>query len=107
MMKYLPYMIVMSGVTYLIRVLPLAIFRKDIKNKFVRSFLFYIPYTVLGAMTIPVIFTSTSSIFSAVCGLIIAVFLAYREKGLLTVAMAAVFVVFVVEQLMAMMNIAM
>ncbi|MEG1252172.1 MAG: AzlD domain-containing protein [Erysipelotrichaceae bacterium] len=102
MMHYLPYMIVMAGVTYLIRMLPLAIFQKEIKNKFIRSFLYYVPYTVLTAMTLPAILSSTTSFISASAGLIVAIFLAYKEKGLLSVAMAAVACVFIVEQILTM-----
>ncbi|MEG0264795.1 MAG: AzlD domain-containing protein [Erysipelotrichaceae bacterium] len=102
MMHYLPYMIVMAGVTYLIRMLPLAIFQKEIKNKFIRSFLYYVPYTVLTAMTLPAILSSTTSFISASAGLVVAIFLAYKEKGLLSVAMAAVVCVFIVEQILIM-----
>lgn len=99
-MKYLTYMLVMAGVTYLIRMLPLVVFRKEIKNNFIQSFLFYVPYAVLAAMTIPAIFSATSSVISAVFGLITAVLLAYKEKGLVTVAMAGVVVVLIVEQIL-------
>lgn len=99
-MKYLAYMLVMAGVTYLIRMLPLVVFRKEIKNNFIQSFLFYVPYAVLAAMTIPAIFSATSSVISAVFGLITAVLLAYKEKGLVTVAMAGVVVVLIVEQIL-------
>lgn len=99
-MKYLAYMFVMAGVTYLIRMLPLVVFRKEIKNNFIQSFLFYVPYAVLAAMTIPAIFSATSSVISAVFGLITAVLLAYKEKGLVTVAMAGVVVVLIVEQIL-------
>ena len=76
----------MAGVTYLIRVLPMAIFRKRIKNTFVQSFLAYVPYGVLSAMTFPSILYSTGSVASAGVGCVTAVVLAYLEKSLLTVA---------------------
>ncbi|MBC8571165.1 AzlD domain-containing protein [Oscillospiraceae bacterium NSJ-54] len=87
----------MAGVTYLIRMLPLAIFQKKIESRFVKSFLFYVPYAVLGAMTFPAILSSTSSVWSAIAGLAVAVALAMKEKGLLTVAMSACGTVFVAE----------
>ncbi len=90
---------VMAVVTYLTRSLPLTLFRKEIKNPYIRAFLEYIPYAVLGAMTLPDIFFSTASVWSAVAGLVVAVILAYREKSLLTVALAACAVVFVAERI--------
>ena len=83
------YIAVMAVVTYLIRMLPLTIFRKKIRSPFLRSFLYYIPYTVLSAMTIPAIFYSTGSLLSAVIGTAIAVILAYRNLPLIVVALAA------------------
>lgn len=95
----LAYIAVMAGVTYLVRLLPLVCFRRKITNVFVKSFLYYVPYAVLGAMTVPAIFASTSYTLSAVAGLIAAVFFAYREKSLLYVAVMASAVVFVAERL--------
>ena len=86
---FLPYLLVMAGVTYLIRMLPLTFFRKEIKSRFVMSFLHYVPYAVLGAMTIPDVLYSTGNIGTALVGLAVAVVLAWRGKGLLTVAIAA------------------
>ncbi len=75
--------------SYLIRVLPFVIFKKKITSRFVRSFLYYVPYAVLGAMTFPEILYSTGNYVSAVAGLIVACILAFREKSLLTVAIFA------------------
>ena len=58
MTQYLPYMLIMALVTYLIRMIPLTFFQKEIKSQFIKSFLFYVPYAVLGAMTFPAIFTA-------------------------------------------------
>ncbi len=80
---------VMALTTYLIRVLPMVIFRKKITNRFVKSFLYYVPYTVLAAMTFPAVFSSTGSVVSAWIGCIVAVVLAYFKRGLLTVAVGA------------------
>lgn len=94
---FLPYVLVMAGVTYLIRMLPLTVFRKEIKSRFVRSFLAYVPYAVLTAMTIPgVLYStgyvsggSTQPLWCAVGGLAVACVLAWRKCSLLTVAVAA------------------
>ena len=90
---------VMALTTYLIRMLPMAIFRKKITNVWVRSFLYYVPYAVLAAMTFPAIFSSTGTAWSAAAGCVAAVLLAYFRKGLLTVALGAAAVVFVVQLL--------
>ncbi len=83
------YIFVMAGVTYLIRMIPFAFFRKKIKSKFFRSFLYYIPYAVLSAMTIPAIFYSTGSVITSVAGTVVAVVLAYLDLPLIAVALAA------------------
>lgn len=91
---------VMALVTYLIRMLPLAAFRKKIKSKFAVDFLYYVPYAVLAAMTIPAVFYSAELIPAAVAGVAVAVVLSFFERGLLTVAVAACAAVFVVELVM-------
>ena len=91
----------MALTTYLIRMLPMAIFRKKITNIRVRSFLYYVPYAVLAAMTIPAIFYATDSVLAAVIGLTVACILAWLEKGLLTVAIASCITVFLVERILA------
>lgn len=83
------YIMVMAGVTYLIRMIPFTFFRKKIKSGFFRSFLYYIPYAVLSAMTIPAILYSTGNIVTAVAGTIAAVVLAYLDLPLIVVALAA------------------
>lgn len=102
--QILLYILVMALVTYLIRMLPLVIFRQKIENHFIRSFLYYVPYAVLGAMTFPAIFTSTGTLWSAIAGTVTAVLLALREKGLLTVALAACFAVYVTEWLLRLLS---
>lgn len=92
--------LIMAGVTYLVRMLPLVLFRKEIKNPLVKSFLYYIPYSVLAAMTIPEILYSTKTIWSAAGGLVCALMLAYNRRSLLTVALGAVAVVFILEQIL-------
>ena len=92
--------VIMAGVTYLLRMLPVTIFRKKIENRFVRSFLAYVPYAVLAAMTIPDIIFATASLVSAALGLAAAILLSYKGKSLLTVALGAVAVVFLAQRLL-------
>ncbi len=91
------YLLVMALVTYAIRVVPYVCMRKEVKNKFFKSFLGYIPYTVLAVMTFPVILDATSSPVTAVAGFVVAVIVAYFEKGLLQVAIWACAAVLVME----------
>jgi branched-subunit amino acid transport protein len=100
MMVYV-YILVMALVTYLIRVIPLTVFRKKIENRYIKSFLYYVPYTCLTAMTFPAILYATANIWSALAGVIVAVILAFRNKSLVTVAAFACVAVFFVEQLQA------
>lgn len=79
------YLLVMAGMTYLVRMLPMVLVRKKITNRFILSFLYYIPYTVLSAMTVPAIFYATEFI-PATVGFAVALFLAFKEKSLVTVA---------------------
>ena len=95
--KFAAYLSVMAGVTYLIRMIPLALVKKKIKNRFICSFLYYIPYAVLGVMTITSIFYSNDSLISAVAGFVTALILAYFEKGLLTVAACSCFTALIAE----------
>lgn len=95
--EYFAFLLVMALVTYLVRAIPFVVFRKKITNRFFKSFLAYVPYAVLGAMTFPAIFTSTGSVLSATVGCLVAVFLAFKEKSLLTVALSACGAVLVIE----------
>ncbi len=83
------YIAVMAGVTYLIRMLPFTLFRRKIESRFIRSFLYYIPYAVLAAMTIPAIFYATGDVLTSVIGAVVAVILAYFKLPLIVVALAA------------------
>lgn len=95
--NFLLYLLVMFGVTYAVRVFPLIAFQKKIENKYVRSFLAYIPYTVLSAMTFPAVLYATGSMAAAAAGVAAALFAAYRGKGLFTVAIVASLTAFVVS----------
>jgi branched-subunit amino acid transport protein len=83
------YIMVMAGVTYLIRMVPFTFFTKKIESRYVRSFLKYIPYAVLSAMTIPAIFTSTGNVITSAVGTLAAVVLAFFDFPLIVVALAA------------------
>ena len=98
--NFFVYLLVCAGVTYLIRMLPLVLVRKKITNRFVRSFLYYVPYSVLSVMTVPAIFFSTGSIVSALVGTLVAALLAYRGKSLIVVAACAASAVLVTELLL-------
>ena len=94
------YLVVMALVTYLIRMIPITLFRKEIKSVFFRSFLAYVPYAVLGAMTFPSSFFATSSLPSAIAGTVIALILAFFRRSLLTVAVGAAGTALAVELVM-------
>ena len=94
------YLAVMAGVTYLIRMLPLVLIKKQIKNKYLLSFLYYIPYAVLSVMTIPAIFYSTSNKVSAAVGFAVAVALAYLNQSLVKVAALSSLAVLIIEYIL-------
>ena len=91
------YLLILAGSTYLIRVIPFVAIKNKINNRFIRSFLAYIPYAVLTAMTIPAVFYATNWWAGAAAGLIVAIIFALKEKGLTVVAIAACVAVFAVE----------
>ena len=93
-MKVLISIIVMAVVTYIPRVFPLVVFRRPINNVYIRSFLHYVPYAVLSALTFPSILWSTGSVVTAVAGTLTAILLAYFEQSLVVVAVAAILVVY-------------
>ena len=93
------YLLVMAGVTYLLRMVPMVLVRKKITNRFILSFLYYIPYTVLSVMTVPAIFFATDIIPGAV-GFAAALFLGFKEKSLVTVAMLSCAAVLAVQIIM-------
>ncbi len=95
--QFFIYLAIMALSTYLIRAIPFALSRRKIENTFVKSFLCYIPYAVLAAMTVPAVFFSTKNPISAIVGVIVAVILALFKRGLLTVAVAACAGVFATE----------
>ena len=99
-MKIYLYILVMAVTTYLIRALPLTLFTKPIKSRFLRSFLHYVPVACLTAMTFPAILYATGSMISGIVGLGVAVVLAMKNKGLVTVAAASCAAVFLTEQLL-------
>ena len=99
-MSLYTYIFAMAVTTYLIRMLPLAFFRKPIKSRFVKSFLHYVPYACLTAMTFPAILYDTTYILSGAAALVIAIWLAFRGKSLLTVSLASCAAVFLCERIL-------
>ncbi len=101
MLEFVPdffiYLLIMAGVTYLVRMLPLVLCRRKIKNRFIKSFLYYIPYAVLTVMTVPGILYSTGHIVSAVLGSAVALILSYKKRSLIIVASLAALAVLLTE----------
>ncbi|MCC8068115.1 MAG: AzlD domain-containing protein [Clostridiales bacterium] len=97
------YILLMAGVTYLIRMLPITLIKKDITSSFIRSFLYYVPYACLAAMTFPAILSATGNTISAAAGFVVALIAAYKEKSLITVALLACLVVFLVERVLVLL----
>lgn len=93
------YIFIMAGVSFLIRTLPLTLIRKPIKSRFLRSFLFYVPYVTLAVMTFPAIVQATRCPPQALLALLIGMFLALRGRSLLTVAASCCVVVLLTELL--------
>lgn len=102
-MKLAAYILAMALTTYLIRALPLTVFRRRIRSRFLRSFLHYVPYCCLTAMTFPAILSSTGSAFSGGAALVVAVWLSYRGKSLLVVALSSSAAVLLAEGLLGML----
>ncbi len=103
-MKIYVYIFVMAAVTYLIRLIPLTLIRRQIQNRFLKSFLYYVPYACLMAMTFPAVFYAADHLLAAVAGVAAAAFLALRNKGLVTVAAAASVTVFAVSWAMELLG---
>ncbi len=95
--EFFVYLFILAGSTYLIRAIPFALVKKKIENRFIKSFLYYIPYAVLTAMTVPAIFYSTDYVLSAAVGFVVAVILALKRKSLTVVAVVACVCVYVTE----------
>lgn len=93
------YILVMAVTTYLIRALPLTLFKKPIQSRFVRSFLHYVPVACLTAMTFPAILTATENMVSGAVGLVVGILLALKKQSLIVVAVASCAAVFITEQL--------
>lgn len=91
------YLLVMTVVTYLIRVLPLTLIRKQIKNQFLKSFLYYVPYVTLAVMTFPAIIYATQSPISGILALVVGIVVAYTKENLFLVAVCCSLTVFISE----------
>ena len=94
------YLLILAGSTYLIRAIPFAAFQKKIKSRFLKSFLYYIPYAVLAAMTFPAALYATGHLVSAVAGLLCGGGFAYKGKGLTLVAILSCVTALAVELLL-------
>ena len=91
------YIFCMAGVTCLIRALPLTLIRREIKNKTIRSFLYYVPYVTLAVMTFPAILSATQSPYSGLAALIVAIPLAWTGRSLFQVSVLSCVTVFLAE----------
>lgn len=94
------YLLIVALTTYLIRAIPFSLITKKVTNIYIKSFLYYIPYTVLAAMTIPSALYVTGSVYSAIAGLIVALIVSIKKSNLTLVALAAVVVALIVEIIM-------
>lgn len=106
MSKFFIYLLVAAGTTYLIRMLPLVLIKKKITNKYIVSFLYYVPYAVLSVMTIPAVFYATQSKISALFGTVVGVVAAYFNQSLLKVACLSCAAVFAIEYVLKLLAIA-
>lgn len=97
--KFFLYLLILAGSTYLIRVVPFVLVGKKTENRFIRSFLHYIPYTVLAAMTIPCAFYATDSMICSGAGVLAAVLLSLKSKSLTAVALTACAVAYITSLL--------
>ena len=102
-MQYWIYLLIMAGSTYLIRAVPFALVQKKITNRFLRSFLYYIPYAVLTAMTFPAVLFAAGNVVAAAVGFVVAVLFALKGKSLTTVAIAACTSVFLTDWIMTLL----
>ena len=100
-MNIYAYIAAMALTTYLIRMLPLTLFRKPIKSRFIRSFLYYVPYACLTAMTFPSILTSAGTLAAGIAALVVSVALSYLGKSLVVVALSSSAAVFLVNLLVS------
>ena len=98
--QILLYVLIMAGVTYLVRLIPILLVKKQIKNQFLLSFLHYVPYAVLSSMTVPACFMATGHIITGVIGFVAAMLLAYARRSLITVAAGASTAVLIAELIM-------
>lgn len=98
-MKIYLYILVMAATTYLIRAIPLTLLKKPIRNRFLKSFLHYVPAACLTAMTFPAILTATDNLISGAIGLLVGILLALKKKSLIVVAVVSCAAVFITEQL--------
>lgn len=97
------YILIAAGVSFLIRVLPLTLIRKQITNTFLRSFLYYVPYVTLAVMTFPAIILAAQYPIAGAAALLVGVVLAWLGAGLFPVAISCCASVFLAELLIGML----
>ena len=98
------YTLVMAVTTYLIRAIPIVFVKKEMTNRFVKSFLYYVPYVCLAAMTFPAVLSSSSSVISATIGFLTALVFAYLGKSMTTVALLSCASVFLSERILELLD---
>jgi len=96
-LRYFIAVVIMALVTYIPRTLPITLFTGEIKSKYIKSFLYYVPYAVLASLTFPGIFYCTDNMLAAVAGTAVALILAFFNRSLVVVAASAVFAIFIVN----------
>ena len=95
------YIFIMAITVFIIRVPPLTLIRKQITNRFIRDFLYYLPYVTLTVMTFPAMIHETTSIYAGIVSLIIGSYGAYRELGLFKVTVLCCITVFLMEMILS------
>ena len=100
MMRMIIYIVIMIVVTYLCKALPITLIRRKIKNRFVKSFLYYVPYVTLAVMTVPAIINATQSPIAGAIALVVGIILAWVTENLFIVASACAAAVFIAELLL-------
>lgn len=103
-LRFIVALVVMAGVTYLIRLLPLVFVKQKITSPFLRSFLYYAPYTVLTTIAFPTILYTTGNLISGIVTVTVCVFLAYKNRGLMTVGFGGVFAALITEVILLLVS---
>ncbi|MDL2310345.1 AzlD domain-containing protein [Peptostreptococcaceae bacterium OttesenSCG-928-C18] len=95
------YILVMAVVTYLIRAIPLTLIRKEINNKFIKSFLYYVPFVTLSVIIFPDILYSTNSVIASLVAFIVAIILAYKKFNMFVISICACAIVYILDSIIS------